>query len=420
MAVYEYKGLNSKGKPVSGVVDADNPRVLKANLRKEGVFLTEYAETDKAGGKKSVVKGTLKAAGSKDVELGRMLQRVKLMDISIVTRQLATLVKAGIPVVDSLSATIDQTENPKLKSTLTAIRQQINEGSSLANAMSQHPKIFSEMYVNMVRAGESSGTLDLVFLRLAEFIEGQVKLRTKLQGSMMYPVIMVVLGFAIVSLMMVFVIPKITEMFEEMGADLPWQTRMLIGASDFFRSYWFLIFGGLGAAIWWFRKWKVQEAGREKWDAIILKIPVFGELNRMVAISRFSTTFGTLLASGVQLLVALDIVKSVLDNVVLAKVIDDARTGIREGESIAGPLKRSNQFPPMVTHMIAIGEKSGQLVEMLANVSSAYEAQVESRVSQLTAILEPVMLVFMGIGVAFLVFAILMPMLQMNQAISGG
>lgn len=420
MAVYEYKGLNAKGKPVSGVVDADNPRVLKSNLRKEGIFLTEYAETDKAGGKKAVVKGTLKSAGSKEVELGKMLQRVKLLDVAIVTRQLATLVKAGIPVVDSLSATIDQTENPKLKSTLTAVRQQINEGSSLANALAQHPKIFSEMFVNMVRAGESSGTLDLVFLRLADFIEGQVKLRTKIQGSMMYPVIMVILGFAIVSLMMVFVIPKITEMFAEMGADLPWQTKLLIGASDFFRSWWFLIFGAMGGAAWWFRKWKAQPAGRERWDGIILKMPIFGELNRMVAITRFSTTFGTLLASGVQLLVALDIVKSVLNNVVLAKVIDDARTGIREGESIAGPLKRSNQFPPMVTHMIAIGEKSGQLVEMLGNVSNAYEAQVESRISQLTAVLEPVMLVFMGIGVAFLVFAILMPMLQMNQAITGG
>ncbi|GMV41237.1 MAG: hypothetical protein AMXMBFR64_29530 [Myxococcales bacterium] len=420
MAVFEYKGLNAKGKPVTGVLDADNPRVLKMNLRKDGIFLTEYAETDKGGAKKAVVKGTLKTAGSKDVELGRMFQRVKLMDVAIVTRQLATLIKAGIPVVDSLSATIDQTENPKLKSVLTAVRQQINEGSSLANALAQHPKTFSEMFVNMVRAGESSGTLDLVFLRLADFIEGQVKLRTKLIGSMMYPVIMVVLGFVIVSLMMVFVIPKITEMFAEMGATLPWQTRMLIGASDFFRSWWFLIFGAMGGAAWWFRKWKAGEAGRARWDGMILKFPIFGELNRMIAITRFSTTFGTLLASGVQLLVALDIVKSVLNNVVLAQVIDDARTGIREGESIAGPLKRSGQFPPMVTHMIAIGEKSGQLTEMLTNVSSAYEAQVESRVGQLTAVLEPVMLVLMGIGVAFLVFAILMPMLQMNEAISGG
>ena len=420
MAVFEYKGLNAKGKPVTGVLDADNPRVLKMNLRKEGIFLTEYAETDRAGGKKAVVKGTQKAAGSKDVELGKMFQRVKLIDVSIVTRQLATLIRAGIPVVDSLSATIDQTESPKLKSVLTDIRQQVNEGSSLANAMGRHPKVFGDMFVNMVRAGESSGTLDIVFLRLADFIEGQVKLRSKLVGTMMYPVIMLCVGFGIVSLMMVFVIPKITEMFTEMGAQLPWQTRMLIGASSFFRSYWFLIFGAIGGLIYWFMKWKVTKSGLEKWDAIRLKVPVFGDLVRMIAITRFSKTFGTLLSSGVPLLVALDIVKSVMNNVVLAKVIDDARVGIKEGESIAGPLKRSNQFPPMVTHMIAIGEKSGQLEEMLNNVSSAYESQVDSRVSQLTAVLEPLMLVLMGIGVAFLVFAILMPMLQMNEAITAG
>jgi general secretion pathway protein F len=420
MAVFEYKGLNAKGKAVSGVLDSENPRTLKMNLRKEGIFLTEYAQTDKAGGRKAVVKGTLKTAGSKDVELGKMLQRVKLMDVAIVTRQLATLIKAGIPVVDSLSATIDQTENPKLKSALTGIRQQVNEGSSLANALAQYPKIFSDMFVNMVRAGESSGTLDIVFIRLADFIESQVKLRTKLMGTMMYPVIMLVVGFAIVSLMMVFVIPKITEMFTELGSELPWQTKMLIGASDLFRSYWYLVFATIGGVIWYFNKWRQQEKGREKWDAFRLRVPVFGELQRMIAITRFSKTFGTLLSSGVSLLVALDIVKSVMNNVVLSKVIDDARTGIREGESIAGPLKRSNQFPPMVTHMIAIGEKSGQLEEMLNNVSSAYEAQVDSKVSQLTAVLEPIMLVLMGIGVAFLVFAILMPMLQMNQAITGG
>lgn len=418
MAVFEYKGVNQAGKKVKGVLDADSARSLRAMLRRDGVFLTEYTEEGAGGKKRAKRANTMESTGTREVDFGGLLQRVKLMEIAVVTRQLATLIRAGIPVVDAVGACVDQTENPKLKKILTTAKTAVNEGRSLADALGEHPTVFNNLYVNMVRAGESSGTLDIVFQRLSDFIEGQVKLRAKLMGAMMYPLIMVGIAVLIVSLMMIFVVPKITEMFEEMGAELPLITRILIGTSDVFRNYWYLgLFGTIGF-IWWFRRFKKTEGGREFLDGRKLKIPIFGEMIRMVAVTRFAKTFATLLASGVPLLTALEIVRNVLENVVLEKVVESARVAIREGEGIAAALQRSDHFPSMMTHMIAIGEKTGHLEEMLGNVSDAYETQVESRLTQLTSILEPIMIVMMGIGVGFLVFAILMPMLQMNSVIT--
>ena len=419
MAVYQYKGVDSTGKNVKGVLDSDSPRMLRTQLRKQGIYLTQYSAS--SGGAAAIRRGnTMEAAGSREVEFGKAFQRVQLMEVAVVTRQMATLIRAGIPVVDALNACTDQTENPKLKTALTKIKQDVNEGTALGDALEGHPKIFDRLYVNMVRAGESSGTLDIIFGRLADFIEGQVKLKSKLFGTLMYPAIMLVVAFLIVSLMMIFVVPKITEMFEELGAELPLVTRILIGTSDAFRSYWWLLALGMVFGYWRFRKWKATEAGRARLDEILLKMPIFGPLLRMVAVTRFATTFGTLLSSGVPILTALEIVKNVVNNSVLASVIDKARLAIQEGEGIAVPLARSNEFPSMMTHMIAIGEKTGQLEEMLKNVADAYETQVESRITALTSVLEPIMIVGMGIAVGFLVFAILMPMLQMNSVITGG
>ncbi|NUN14898.1 MAG: type II secretion system inner membrane protein GspF [Myxococcales bacterium] len=419
MAIYEYKGVDASGKQIKGVLDADSPRILRLQLRKQGVYLTQYVETTSTGKRETKRSNTMEAAGTREVEIRGAFQRIKLMEIAIVTRQMATLVRAGIPVVDSLNACVDQTDNPKLKKVLTQVKTSVNEGAALAGALGEHPKVFNDLYVNMVRAGESSGTLDIVFQRLADFQESQVKLRTKLVGALTYPFIMLLVAFAIVTLMMVFVVPKITEMFEEMGAQLPFVTRMLIGSSELFRTYWWIAAIGIFVFQWRFRKWSKTDNGRRFIDRAMLKLPVFGDLFRMVAVSRFAKTFGTLLASGVPLLTSLEIVKNVVNNVILADVIDSARTAIKEGAGIALPLQKSKEFPPMMTHMIAIGEKTGQLEEMLKNVSDAYETQVDSRVSQLTAVLEPIMIVGMGVGVAFLVFAILMPMLQMNEVISG-
>ena len=418
MPIYEYKGLNAKGKNVNGVVDADNPRSLKEKLQRDGIFLSQYTETDRSGGQRSVGG---EQQGSADVGsfLSRF-KRIKVIEVAEITRQLSTLIHAGIPVVESLNAVSDQLENQRLKRVVSQIKRAVSEGSSLKDALAVHPTVFAPLYINMVGAGEQSGSLDIVFERLSDFTESQVRLRAKLMGAMMYPIIMMVLGLIIVSLMMLFVVPKISEMFEEMGAELPFITQLLIGASEIFQTWWPVIFLLTIGGVVGFGRWRRTEAGKAKWDRFVLKVPVFGPLIRMLSISRFARTLSTLLASGVPILSAMTIVRSILTNETLAVAVDDARDAVREGEPIAEPLKRSKQFPPMVTHMIAVGEKSGQLESMLGNVAQSYEIQVDSKIQALTSVLEPVMIVFMGGAVAFLVFAILMPMMQMNEVVSGG
>ncbi len=416
MPIFEYKGLNQKGKQVTGVKDADSARTLKAELRRSGVYLTQYTEQTAAGGRKTVVKGAgVRATGSRDVELAKWFQRIKLMEVAEMTRQFSTLIKAGIPVVDSLSALIAQIENAKFKNVLTAVRKAINEGAALGDALEAHPRVFTNLYVNMVRAGESSGTLDTVLSRLSDFLESQVKLKTKVTGTMVYPIIMVFVTAAIISILMIFVIPKMTEIFLEMGKELPVQTRVLIAVSDFFVGYWWLA-GAMGAgALYYFRRWKRTKSGLKTWDGLKLRMPIFGSLFRMIAVSRFAKTLATLLQSGVPLLSAINIVRAVVDNEVIGSSLDAARDAIREGHGISGPLERSGQFPPMVTHMIAIGERTGELEGMLENVSNSYEIQVDAKVNTLTTVLEPVMIVIMGVIVGSIVFAVLSPMLQMGD-----
>jgi general secretion pathway protein F len=409
--VFEYTGLTEAGKAVRGIRDAESSKALRSVLRKDGVYLTE-ARPAEAG----AVAGEQKTGLAREVDVGAMLgfTGVSAQDLAIATRQLATLIGAGIPLVEALTALVDQIEQPRLKKIMGVIKQKVNEGSSLADALKEHPKVFTDLYVNMIRAGESSGALDVVLVRLADFTEAQAQLRNKIIGAMLYPAIMVVVGIAIVSILFVVVIPKVTKIFEDMQVTLPWTTQILIAVSSFARDYWYAILVAVPLLVWGVRSWVKTARGRAWWDRTQLRAPVFGELIRMLAISRFAKTLATLLASGVPLLTAMDIVKNIVANTLLADVIDKARDAIREGESIAAPLKRSGQFPPLVYHMIAIGEKSGQLEEMLQNVAKSYESQVEMRVAALTSLLEPVMIVAMGGGVAFIVFSILMPIMQLN------
>lgn len=406
MPVYEYKGLNKAGKQVKGILDAENQNSLRQALQAKGIFVTEIYE-GKGGG----------AAQNRDVDLKKALEFVSLSDIAVLTRQMATLIRAGIPLVEALSALSDQAEKEELKRTLSDIRRKVNEGSSLANALKDHPKAFSNLYVNMVRAGESAGNLDVVLQRLTEFLDAQIELRSKVVGAMIYPILMAVVGLLILMLLFTFVIPKVTAIFKDQGQALPWITNLLIGVSNAFSSYWFIIIPGMFLAAVGFWQWKKSESGRPKWDRFVLKVPIFGPLIRMIAIARFAGTLGTLLGAGVPLLTALDIVKNILGNTRLIDVIEDVRINIREGESIAQPLKRSGEFPPLVIHMIAVGERSGQLEEMLGNVAASYEQQVDIRVQAMTKLLEPLMIVGMGIMVAIIVFAIMLPILQLNQNI---
>lgn len=409
MPIYEYKGLTTAGKTVKGIQDAETQAVLRSTLQAKGIFVTEVYEGQ----------GAAASGQNRDIDFKRMTEFVTLRDIALVTRQLATLLRAGIPLVESLTALSDQADKEELKRVLSDVRRQVNEGSSLAAALGKHPKHFTELYVNMVKAGESAGNLDVVLNRLTEFLEAQIELRSKVIGAMIYPIIMSVVGVGILVLLFTFVIPKITAIFKDQGATLPFLTRFLIFMSDLFANWWFVVFPAMGLAIWGFFRWKKSPRGREKWDRFILKVPFVGSLVRMIAITRFSRTLGTLLTSGVPLLQALDIVKDILGNTRLVAVIEDARVNIREGESIAQPLKRSGEFPPLVTHMINIGEKSGQLEEMLENVAISYKQQVDVRIQALTTVLEPVMIVFMGIGAAVIVFGIMLPILQLNQMVGG-
>ena len=419
MPVYEYIGRTQGGKTVKGVLDVDSVRALKMALRRDRVFLTEYKETSAKGGGAAVKAGVKQKAGSRDVDFNEMLTRISPMDVAEMTRQLATLVRAGVPLVDSMSAIVDQTENPKLKRVLAQVRTDLNEGASFHKALEKHARVFGPTYVNMVRAGESSGTLEIVLSRLADFTESQVRLRNRIIGALTYPVIMLIISLLIVAAMMILVVPKITIMFEDLGAELPLITRVLIFLSDMMTNWWpLMVLAAVGAWVA-FERWRRTEDGEERWDRMLLKVPVLGDLVRKIAIARFSRTLSTLLSSGVPLLTAMEIVENVVANRVLAAVLSEARVAIREGDTISGPLKRSSEFPPMVVHMVSIGERSGELENMLKNVSDSYENQVDSRVQALTSILEPIMIVGMGILVAFLVAAILLPMMKLTSAVRG-
>ena len=406
MGDYAYKGIDARGKSVKGVRDADSAKGLRTMLKRDGVLATEILEQSEAARK-----------ASRDIDFRRMFRRVSPMDVAMATRQLSVLIRSGVPLVEALSALIEQLDQPELKNAFTDTRNQVNEGSTLADALKAHPKIFLSLYVNMVAAGEASGTLEEVLGRLAEFLDDQTRLQSKVRGALAYPVVMAVVVVAILFLMMSVVVPKVTAIFENFNQTLPWYTSLLIWVSNIFSNYWWLLAALMVGGIYWFRRWKATEEGRRKWDLLVLEAPLFGPLIVMVAVARFARTLATLLSSGVPVLTAMDITRNVLGNTELMRVVEEARESVREGEGIAKPLRQAGRFPPIVTHMIAVGERTGQLEEMLVHVADTYDQQIEVRVGAMTSILEPVLIVVMGVVVGGIAFAILMPLLQLNEMI---
>lgn len=404
MAVFRWQGIDKAGRTQKGVRDGDNAKVLRALLRKDGILATSIEED-------SVARTRL----AREVDFRKFFERVSAQDLALLTRQLATLLKSGVPLVEALSALIEQVENPRLQNALTQTRDKVNEGTSLADALRAHPKIFEPLYVNMVAAGEASGTLDLVLARLADHLDSQAQLKSKVMGALFYPAFMAMFGLGIVTLMMVVVVPKVSAIFADFNQALPWNTRLLIFTSHVFVDYWWLLILGAVAVVFGFRRWLQSAKGRAFWDTHVLNFPIVGKLQMQIAVARFSRTLATLLSSGVSLLTALDIARNVLGNVELMRVIEDARASIREGESIAAPLKRSGRFPPIVIHMIAIGERSGELEAMLSHVATAYDTQVTAKLQGLTSLMEPVMIVFMGTITGSIVLSILMPLMQINE-----
>jgi general secretion pathway protein F len=407
VAVFEFRGVEvATGKAVKGFRDAENPKALRMLLRRDGVMLTQATEESQR-----------KEKDKRKIDLFAVFKRPGSSDIAIMTRQLATLVRAGVPLLESIGALTEQVENEQLVRILTNVRESLNAGTSFAKSLEAHPKTFPPLYVNMIAAGEASGTLEAVLERLADFMEGQSRLRSKVAGALAYPILLAIIGSGLVGFLMVGVIPKVKTVFDSLGQALPWYTALLIIVSDFVAGYWWLIFLVVGFSVWYFRRWKRTPKGKMRWDVFVLRAPLFGRLTLLVAVARFSRTLATLLASGVQLLQAMEIGRNVLENAKLEAVVAEAIGSIRGGESIAEPLKRSKAFPPMVTHMIAVGEKTGQLESMLENVSRSYEADVEVRVAALTSLLEPIMIVLLGGAVGFIAIAILMPLIQMNQLV---
>jgi len=411
MPVYHYKGYRNDGGAATGIIDAESSKVARVKLRKVGVFPTDMVEQSSA-----MAGSTAGTPGRSSAGIGRS-PALSTTDVAMMTRQLATLLVAGLPLVEALGVMVDQTEKKSVKSLMADIREEIRGGASYSAVLGSYPREFSQIYVHMVRAGEASGALDQILFRLAEFLEKQLALKHKVTNAILYPALMLIVGVSVLFFLMTFVVPKITAVFTSLKQALPWPTVVLMTISHFLADYWAVILAGVGLIVWAVRRALKTEAGQIKADRWLLKVPLIGQVARMVAISRLTSTLATMLASGVQLLDAMDVAKRVMNNRVLEQAVEGARQNIREGETIAEPLKRSGEFPALVTHMIAVGERSGEMEEMLRRIGHIYDGEVDRVITRFTSLLEPIMILVMGVLVFFIVVAILLPIFEMGQMV---
>jgi general secretion pathway protein F len=407
MPVYEYRALNSSGKSLKGILDADSDMVAREKLRASGIFPIEIKEA------LSKPKGLPSEPGS----VVRLLRGVRPAEVSAMTRQLSTLLGAGVPLIGSLESLVAQITNPTFKRIMAQVKDSVNEGNSLALSLSQHPKVFPSIYVNMVQSGEASGSLDVVMDRLADFGEHQQALRSRFKAALAYPIFMSIVAVIVLFVLVTFIVPNITSVFAEMRQTLPLPTVVLIEVSDFLLSFWWVIVLALFCAILILRRIGKRPRGRYLWDRLKLRIPVVGQLNQKIALGRFARTLGSLLQSGVSLISALQIVSRIVDNVLIQEVIEKAGDEIQKGQSLAGSLSKSPWFSSMAVQMIAVGEQSGDLEGMLYKIAESQEREVETQITALTSMLEPVMILVMGVVVGFIVFSIILPIIEMSQMI---
>jgi len=407
--VYAYKGVDAAGRNKRGQLDAESARTARAKLRRDGIFLTELVE------------GRRTQAAAPDP--GRRwnvrlptFQRIPGLDLALATRQLSTLVGAGIPLVEALRALTEQVEHARLQSVIGEVRSKVNEGAALADAMAS-TRVFPDLYLSMVRAGEAGGALEQVLDRLADYLESQVRLRNKVSSILIYPAMMFLFALVVVGALVTVVLPQITELLASLNQPLPFYTRWIIAMSHFTRDFWWAILAGALGVVAAFRAVVRTERGRAGWDRAKLRMPVVGRLVRLLAISRFARTLSTLLSGGLPITRALQTSGEVAANTVLAEAIEAARLSITEGASVARPLRASGEFPPLVTHMIEVGEKSGELESMLAKVSDTYEEQVETAVTRMTALLEPLLILVMVGIVLVIILATLVPLLQITSSL---
>ncbi|MGW8208422.1 MAG: type II secretion system inner membrane protein GspF, partial [Syntrophobacteria bacterium] len=386
MPVFEYVAIDRAGKSRKGIIDADSARAARNKLRSDGIYPTRLEETqaDEISERPSRLQFRIP------------LQRVRRADVVITTRQLATLLSAGLPLVSALSGVLEQVKRPALRKVLSQVRERVKEGMSLASALMEHPAVFPSVYTAMINAGETSGTLELVVERLAEFGEQQLALQRKIRSTLAYPLLMLIVGVGVVVFLMAYVIPRVTQIFVEMKQELPLPTTILIGVSELFQKYWPLAILAIVGCFFAARYYVKTDAGRRRYDKMLLNLPVVGSIVEKVAMARITRTLGTLLHNGVPLLSAMEIVRSLVSNVVLRQALEEARQEISEGASITAPLARGGVFPPSVIQMISVGEQSGNLEGMLFKVAETFDSEVETSVTTFTSLLGPFMILFLA------------------------
>ena len=408
MPVYEYTALDARGKTLSGILDAESSSAARQKLRTAGNYPVSISETNKTLEKKS---------GGRSFSFLPSLSRVSPAEIAMTTKQLATLAGAGFPLVSAIDVIVGQTKTQGFKKIMAQVKDSIVEGSSFAAALSPFPSVFSPIYINMVAAGESSGTLEIVLDRLADITEKQQALKSRITTAMIYPLLMTVVGSVVLFILMAYIVPRIAVIFDEIDKALPAMTQFLIKASNLMQSYWWLIliFFIMTAIV--FKHVKKTPKGRHLLDKAILTMPLFGSLASRLAVARFSRTLGSLLENGVSMLAALDIVRNIVGNSLIADAVADAAKEVGKGQGLGKALSETDLFPNLAIQMILVGEQSGELENMLGKIADVYEAEAESTIMRLTSLLEPLMILFMACVVGFIVISIILPIVEMNQGI---
>ncbi|HEY8515007.1 MAG TPA: type II secretion system inner membrane protein GspF [Candidatus Binatia bacterium] len=405
MAQFQYRATDAEGKILEGVIEAAERSIAVARLQDRGLIPLRVAEP--AAERSGIASISLPTLSFKRGIRGR--------DLLIFTHEMSTLLGAGMPLDRSLSILADLSERPEMKRVVSDVLQSVQRGKSLAEALAQHPKVFPPLYVNMVKAGEVGGVLDHVLQRLTDYLERANELRDEVRSAMVYPIILLVTAFISVTILLTYVLPKFASIFAQAGQSLPFTARMLLATSDAMRSYWWAGLIVIAAATIGFMHWSRTPSGRLRWDAFKLRVVVLGELARKVAVARFARTLGTLLRSGVPMLQALDIVREVSGNLVLAAAIDEVKVGVRGGSGVAAPLNHSGVFPPLALQMISVGEETGKLDEMLVQVAEYFDKDVRQEVKRLTSLLEPALLLVGGIVVAFVVLSMFSAIFSINN-----
>ena len=424
MANFQYIALDAKGEQTTGSVSAGSESEAIQQLRGQGLYPTQVVEEGK--GTLATGKAKVKARGKKKVKIAKSGGKIKPKVLMIFTRQLATLIDSGLPLLRGLTVLGKQEPNPVLRSTVNALADSVQTGATFSESLAQHPRIFNKLFVNMVKAGELGGVLEVVLTRLAEYMEKADKLKNKIVAAMVYPFIVLFIAAAILVFLMLFIVPKFREMFAEQGGQLPAISRIVFGMSENMMKSSFLLpnivwIFLIGALLYvGFKAWSNTRAGRAIVDTLKLKIPLVGDLTKKSSISRFARTLGTLVTSGVPILQALTITRDTAGNVVVANAIDSVHEAVKEGESIVAPLQASKIFPAMVISMVDVGEETGQLPEMLLKVADVYDDEVDNAVTAFTSVLEPIMIVFLALVVGTIVFALFLPLIKMIQGVDSG